>query len=434
MIEPVASPATLFFGNPPQVRSLRQHVLPELLGRVAEDVRRLQVWSVDCDRGEEPYTVAMLVDEALRDPYGWDVRVLGTDASSDAVRSGQRARYALRSLVMTDPADVRRWFRRDGEHFVVARDVRSRVLLRHCDLATEPPPLATGEVDLLLWRQPPVEDLARISQVLDTISVGGYAILGPAAVRLVEPGDYPALLAGDELVSLGDSWIYRRTESHERRATLPERRTASEGAPPLGLGRERRSGPRRVLVSHNAARQAVDASAPDREIDLTDGRIGGPVSAPSEAAQLLRSARACLVDGDFLAAAADAERASARCPADAFGWYLWGVALVNAGRDEEAAQRLQAAARCDPGDGVTQYVLARALVRLGRSMEAGQAYGAAAALLGRPGDEVAPELGGQTLGELIRLCRRFADELTGEEQPGSSEPGSGPRRRRGDQT
>lgn len=404
-----AASAAYFFVNPPQVRSLRRHVLPDLLGRVGADRRRLRVWSIGCGTGEEPYTVAMLLREAVgepasrdipgRDIHGWDIHVLGTDGSTANISRARRARYGLRSLVMADPADVRRWFRRDGEVFAVTHDVRSLVELRHCDPAAEPLPYAAGEVDLALWRRPPVDDPELMARVVATVAPGGYLLFGPTA--------HDVALPDGGLVQLGDAYVYRRPAadddapgSAERRRTLPDRRTVDEGASPLGLGRERRREPRRAGAS---------AAAPGKTtVDITDTTMAGPV----ETAELLRDAREALVRGDFDAATGHAARACGLRPDDATGWYLRGIALINAHRDAEAVEQLGTAASCDPADGFVHLVLAGALVRLGRPSEAGAAYRAAAGALGRPGDELAPELGGHTLGELVRLCARLADELS----------------------
>lgn len=403
MIDPAS--AAYFFVNPPQVRSLRRHVLPELLERAGADGRRLRVWSIGCGTGEEPYTVAMLLREALHDPASWNITVLGTDASVDAVRLAAGARYGLRSLVMVDPADMHRWFRQEGRLYAVSQEIRSLVQLRHCDLLSEPLPYAGGEVDLALWRRPPVDDPDQVARVVATVAPGGYLLLGPTAqdVRLPDGA----------LVQLGDAYVYRRAagtaspESGERRHTLPDRRTGNDGAPPLGLGLERRRDPRRTVP----AVAVPDARAP-AVIDLSDAAMGGAPVAPVRTAELLRDARAALVRGDYDDAAAQAARVCALRPDHAAGWYLRGIALINAHRDADAVVHLREATRCEPDDGFTHFVLAGALVRLGRSSEAGAAYRAAATTLGRPGDELAPELGGHTLSELVRLCTRLADELS----------------------
>jgi chemotaxis protein methyltransferase CheR len=73
LIDEVTIQETHFFRNPPQMRALRAHVLPELVRHAAGNGRRLRIWSAGCSTGEEPYTVAMMLRELLPSTAGWDV-------------------------------------------------------------------------------------------------------------------------------------------------------------------------------------------------------------------------------------------------------------------------------------------------------------------------------------------------------------------------
>jgi len=57
---------TYFFRDHGQIDLLRQHILPELIER-NRAVRRLRIWSAGCSSGEEPYSLAMLLDELDED-------------------------------------------------------------------------------------------------------------------------------------------------------------------------------------------------------------------------------------------------------------------------------------------------------------------------------------------------------------------------------
>src|SRR5207244_10010369 len=71
---------THFFRVGPQISALRQVVLPQLIARRAND-RRLRIWSAGCASGEEPYTLAILLREALPVLDRWDVPLLATDVN-----------------------------------------------------------------------------------------------------------------------------------------------------------------------------------------------------------------------------------------------------------------------------------------------------------------------------------------------------------------
>src|SRR5574341_549560 len=94
---------TYFFRMPGQFEALRDVVLPEIVDREGkaslralsrqEPYRmRLRAWSAGCATGQEAYSLAMQVLEALRYPKAWDARVLGTDINADGLetaRAGQ---------------------------------------------------------------------------------------------------------------------------------------------------------------------------------------------------------------------------------------------------------------------------------------------------------------------------------------------------------
>ena len=100
---------TYFFRDPDQLEFLRRSVLPELIAaRRGEQTARLGAWCAGCASGEEVYTLAMLIVEALRDAGEaefrgdgriliqprWRISVLGTDIDHGVLRQAQAARYA----------------------------------------------------------------------------------------------------------------------------------------------------------------------------------------------------------------------------------------------------------------------------------------------------------------------------------------------------
>jgi chemotaxis protein methyltransferase CheR len=69
---------TYFFRNAPQFHALRHSILPEVIARRTV-LQSLRVWSAGCATGEEPYWLAMLLDELIPDNQPWHVSILATD-------------------------------------------------------------------------------------------------------------------------------------------------------------------------------------------------------------------------------------------------------------------------------------------------------------------------------------------------------------------
>jgi chemotaxis protein methyltransferase CheR len=405
LLDEVTIPETHFFRNPPQIRALRTHVLPELL-RQAAGTRKLRIWSAGCSTGEEPYTVAMLLRELLPAYAGWDIKVVATDISTRALAAAKSARYAGRSLVMTDPLDLARWFVLDASSgaYVVRDEVRDLVEFRHHNLVTDAPPFEPGELDLVLCRNVTIyfdRDTTRslMSRLHSRLRDGGYLFLGHAETLWHISEEF-------SLASLGDAFVYRRLDARPekvRRSILPDRRTEAELLPLL-----------------------VDRRRPGTERRGTRTAVGRLRSAPRQLpaqppVDPLRAVRSAVAAGRYAEAVDVAADVTTATPLRADAHYLQGLALTNLGRDAEALVALRKAVYLDPLQGFAHFLLAGALERSGEPRAAARSYRAASALLGRrPADSVAEELGGRSVAELAELCATLARRADAQGRSGGS--------------
>jgi chemotaxis protein methyltransferase CheR len=403
LLNEVTIQETHFFRNPPQFRALRQHVLPQIVKAAAAGERRIRVWSAGCSTGEEPYSVAMLLRELLPLTDGWDISIVATDISTRALDAARAGRYGSRALSVADPADVARWFLRDGDEYVVRPEVRELVTFRHHNLVTAPPP---GEaLDLVLCRNVTIYFSRETTRTLmtrlhDSLRDGGYLFLGHSETLWQVSDRF-------RLVTLGDAFVYRREPPEavpDRRTVLPDRRGGADGLPAGGDRRtgepeRRRSTAWEVLTKP----RSLPFTRPPRPAEPAPG------SEPEPAADPVEAIHAALRGGGYARAAELAGELAEREPMRADAHYLRGLALANLGRDAEALVSLRKAVYVDPDAGFAHFLLAGALARLGNPAAAARAYRAAAETLGRGNDdELAAELGGRSMRELVDLCWQLA--------------------------
>lgn len=390
LIDEVTIQETHFFRNPPQMRALRAYVLPELIRHADADGRRLRIWSAGCSTGEEPYTIAMMLRELLPSTADWDVKVLASDISQNALTDARSATYGARAVQLATAEEVARFFvpLTDGR-WQVRPEVRELVEFRHHNLVQDAPP-AEG-LDLVLCRNVTIYFSRETTRGLmvrlhAALRDGGYLFLGHSETLWQVSEDFRLVALGS-----GDSaaFVYRRLDepAAERRAVLPDRRTLQE----LPLPAERR------VAARRAARPRLDVPRQD---------CSEPTAIP------LSSVRDAIDEGRYADAARLARLAADADPLRGEAHYLLGLALVNQGLDGEALPPLRRSVYLDPDAGLAHFLLAGALARCGDRPAAAREYRAAAQALTNGVDEQAPELGGRSARELAALCAQLEGQLS----------------------
>jgi chemotaxis protein methyltransferase CheR len=124
VMDALSVPETYFWREIDQVRAIVDVVVPALVARLRG--APLRIWSVPCASGEEPLTIAMMLDQA-----GWfgraPIEIHGSDASPaqiERARAGQYRQRAFRAL----PEPLRdRYFRQEGDAWVPDQGLASRI-------------------------------------------------------------------------------------------------------------------------------------------------------------------------------------------------------------------------------------------------------------------------------------------------------------------
>jgi chemotaxis protein methyltransferase CheR len=113
LIDAISTNLTSFFRESSHFDHLRQSLVPALVSRRRSDrAGRIRAWSAACSTGEEPYSIAMTLLDALGDAPGWDVKVLATDISRDVLRRARAGAYDGTRLGSVPPALRSKYFRR----------------------------------------------------------------------------------------------------------------------------------------------------------------------------------------------------------------------------------------------------------------------------------------------------------------------------------
>jgi len=140
---------TGFFRDEPSWTFLRDEVLPPLLAARSR-VDALRVWSAGCASGEETYSIAMLLAEALgRDEFRERVKIYATDIDDGALNQARAAIYNEKQVQAVPPALRDAYFTREGDRFLFDKALRRSVIFGRHDLIVDAP---ISRVSILICR------------------------------------------------------------------------------------------------------------------------------------------------------------------------------------------------------------------------------------------------------------------------------------------
>jgi chemotaxis protein methyltransferase CheR len=144
---------TAFFREGHHFDYLREQVLKPLAAQSAA-TRRVRIWSAGCSTGEEAYSLAMTVIEALPDLPRWDVKILATDLDSDVLERAQRGVYAADRVRALGPQRLSRFFverrAREGLCYEVAPELTALITFKQLNLMHHLP--MKGPLDAIFCR------------------------------------------------------------------------------------------------------------------------------------------------------------------------------------------------------------------------------------------------------------------------------------------
>ncbi|WP_456372497.1 CheR family methyltransferase [Thiolapillus sp.] len=105
----VTTNLTAFYREAHHFDYLAKTLIPELLKKNRES-RRIRIWSAGCSSGEEPYTLAITLQENIPDIHNWDVRILATDLDSDVLARASAGIYEQKNVSKVLGSRLQRWF------------------------------------------------------------------------------------------------------------------------------------------------------------------------------------------------------------------------------------------------------------------------------------------------------------------------------------
>jgi two-component system CheB/CheR fusion protein len=177
---------TGFFRDPPAWEYYRSEVLPRLLEAIGPS-DQIRVWCAGCASGEETYTMAMVLAEALgTDAYLERVKIYSTEIDEDALNQARQASYGAKDVEAIPAPLLERYFEQGDQRYSFRKDLRRSVIFGRNDLTQDAP---ISRIDLLTCRNTLMyfnaETQARIlNRFHFALNPWGYLFLGKSEMLI----------------------------------------------------------------------------------------------------------------------------------------------------------------------------------------------------------------------------------------------------------
>jgi chemotaxis protein methyltransferase CheR len=409
---------TYFFREKRSFEILSDSILPEIARvRRGGEALRLRIWSAGCCTGEEPYSIAILLDRTLPDLAQWNVTILGTDVNPLFLQKAAEGVYSEWSFRDSPPWLKKNYFNQVGErHFEIAPRIKQRVTFAYLNLAEDVYPSLTNNtnaMDLIFCRNvlmyfTPEKTKKVVKNFHRSLVDQGWLLVSPAEVS-------PELFSPFCPVYFEGASLYRKGGSPSPISTRES---------PVPLDDEA------AIVSAPSAADFVPAFAPSvplpqSSVDLPAERAGPtPYEEASalfergdyaEAAGKLRSdsalsqaaegpallARICANLGELAEARSWAEQALRMDKLNAGLHYLRAGILQEQGEAGEASAALKRALYIGPNFVLAHFALANFALRQENFTEAGKHFANVLGLLADyQSEDVLPQSDGLVVGRL----------------------------------
>lgn len=353
---------TYFFRDKALFKALEERILPEFIELRRKSGKHLRIWSAGCSSGEEPYSIAILLNKMLPDLGDWHITILATDINMRFLQKAAGGVYREWSFRNVEPGIKETFFSRNSDGlFSLRRRFEEMVTFSYLNLVENTyPSLAnnTNAMDFIFCRNVLmyfVRESARkvIGNFNRALIEGGYLIVGPSESSIPSGSQF-------EAVSATGTILFQKTASPKADAFC-----------------------RRILeppkIPFESASDVIDAAAPDlpkpadvipEQHDRRKERRSQEKSETGGRDELYMEASALYEGGCYPEAVKKVEKLISQDPSDANCLALLARIYANWGRLAEALEWCRKAVRKEKLHAGHHFLMATILQESGRIEDA----------------------------------------------------------------
>ncbi|MBW2557904.1 MAG: chemotaxis protein CheR [Deltaproteobacteria bacterium] len=416
---------TYFFRERRAFEILEQSLLPGLIAARRKTEKRLRFWSAGCSTGEEPYSLAILLDKLIPDLQDWNVTILATDINTGALQKAEEGIYSDWSFRANPPSFKECYFEKaDGNSHRLLTRFRKMVAFSYLNLSEDHYPALqsnTNAMDFIFCRN--VLMYFATAQIEFTVGRfhrslldGGSLIVSPVETALLTHSPFVT-------VRFPDSTFYRK-DVHKTKAVQKVEGPAEKKnipAPSLPLETAKRRQPKKpswpVRPAEFKKPEKAERSPCEEAAVLYQN--GLYPEAEEKLRKLIsnggKNQESCVLFTKVLANQGELDEARVFCEEAVLAdkcnvrlHYLLATILEEQKEGDGARASLKKALYLDRNFVLAHFALANLSLRAGKTADARKHFGnVAEILLAYKPDDIIPASDGITAGRLAEIIEAF---------------------------
>jgi len=184
LINSLTTNESYFFRDFNQLQSFAEHCLTEVVTEKAEKNHyNLKIWSAGCSRGEEPYTIAIILKEILNDVKDWNIEITATDIDDEVLNKANIAVYDERAVKEMPEEYVKKYFTQRNGFYYLSNEIKPMVKFQNQNLNDQQAMRKMKNFDFIFCRNVLIyfDEVSRkrvVDNLYMSLNAGGYVFLG----------------------------------------------------------------------------------------------------------------------------------------------------------------------------------------------------------------------------------------------------------------
>jgi len=398
---------TYFFRDKKTFDILEERVIPEIIQSREGKEQRIRIWSAGCSTGEEPYSIAILLDKNIPELKDWNIAILATDINVNFLKKASEAVYSEWSFRDTPRWVKEKYFKKTKMGYEILDRIRNMVTFSYHNLVEDPYPSlmnSTNAMDIICCRNVLMyfsqgKSREVINNFYRCLVDSGWLIVGP-----VETSSNMASLF--ETVNFGSTIMHRKTGIKKAISELPPiipepipRFPASEPPPEVNnpLLNNTSQPPFNLRGGEGELKGSYDSGGDAGEVIPIEKEVLNANALSLRAHEFANQGRL----SDALECCEKAINADKLNPSL---YYLNATILQEMGEDKEAAGSLKKVIYLDSNFALAHFALGHLMHKQGKYKESERHFEHTRSLLNMYGhDDILPESEGISAGRLMEI-------------------------------